>query len=89
VIDVGVVRGVLLGVTLSHGRRNLHRFSSVIVRIEHLCSTSEFVCDLLRKRSPLRQPFKSCRELLTDGYGHEVEPALSSNIIPFRPRQAR
>jgi len=26
-------------------------------------------------------------ELLTDG--HEVEPALPSNIIPFRPRQAR
>ena len=26
-------------------------------------------------------------ELLTDG--HEVEPELPSNIIPFRPRRAR
>jgi hypothetical protein len=26
-------------------------------------------------------------ELLTDG--HEVEPALPSNIIPFRPRRGR
>jgi hypothetical protein len=26
-------------------------------------------------------------ELLTDG--HEVEPELPSNIIPFRPRQTR
>ena len=36
---------------------------------------------------PLLDQLELTVELLTDG--HEVEPALPSNIIPFRPRQAR
>src|SRR5260370_9237243 len=60
VIDVGVVGMTLLRVTLLHSWENLYGFSRAVVLIEHLRSTSEFVCNLPRKCSPLRQPFKSC-----------------------------